>query len=151
MNTTGPIKIPAFPRLASRPLWARSALRIIQGRVTARQKEHDLFGLRYACIEDPRLIPTIVQVFKALKSDNNLGLLAKSLLVELGAQVEEAEIPEPLLGRKIYYAVRLLILSGRMGEAQDLLNNNNPESKYRITQILTRDPNEEIRRTVCAW
>jgi hypothetical protein len=131
---------------------ALEALRIIQGKKTIKIKEQVLFSLRMTGLEKPAEKPTVIQILQQSRLVNDVGLLVQSILIELGEEIGQVKIPEIIRGRKIYYAVRLLILNGRPDEAKQVLNKKDPEATYRITQALTRDPNEEgIRQTVCAW
>lgn len=144
--------IPPSYRAPSRPLWALEALKTIQGRDSAGQKEYDIFRLRLTALRVHELAPTIIQILGQLSGDSDIGLLAKSMLIELGSkQDEQLIIPEQLQRRNIYYAARLLILSQRVYEAKSMLNRMGPAVKAKTEQILIRDPNIQVRQTVCAW
>ncbi len=151
MKNVGPLLIPPSYRAPSRPLWALEALRTIQGRDSISQKEHDIFNLRLTALREPRLSPTVIQILEQLSGESDIGLLAKSMLVELGKGNEQFKIPDQLQGREIYYAARLLILDQRESEAKSMLDRMDPAVKARTEQILIRDPNIIVRQTVCGW
>jgi len=150
MSTSGPRRtgLPEFRQPICHPIWGQKILRTIQGRQTLREKEIDLFKLRIGYHQKSDLGLTIIYVLKKLMRSNQLGFLAKSILVELGENIGPIEPPENIEGKQIYHLARLYLLSGKRDEAITLLAGRDLAEAAEVRLLLLKDPAPEVRNNV---
>ena len=152
-------------RIALKPLnhglWANKSIRIIQGRGSIRQKELDLFNLLQEFNRNDALKPTIIGIFRYFEARQELGFLAKSILIELGEEVPPISRVEVfnVFGRRLFHLVRLIMLTGKIDEtridhaklmeAKAILSQKSTDEATEVRlMILRSDPNPLIRQNV---